>query len=109
MLAFVIKILPSYTSALRDQILPTIYCPQVHASFTSNEDLDWTIIHRRLDHITDEKLATMCARQLLQGLPLKFPMYARIHKRDCWICPKGRLHHDHMDLQSTQIILDLGN
>ena len=82
------KILPhyiTYTHAFAGSILSTLFPPQINASFTKNEDLDWTIIHRRLDHINDEKLALMCTQQLTTGLPKKFPSKARIHKQICWI------------------------
>ena len=68
------NVLPSYTPAVKHIILSTLYCLQVRASFTTNEVLDWTILHRQLDHITDNKLATMCSNQLLESLPSKFPM-----------------------------------
>ena len=91
------KILPhctTYTHAFVGSILSTLLPPQINASFTKNEDLDWTIIHRRLDHINDEKLALMCTQQLMTGLPKKFPSKARIHKQICWICPRGDLNND---------------
>lgn len=50
-------------------------------------------MHRRLDHIHDDKLAKMCKNQLLKGLPKKFPKNLHNHRRDCWICPRGPLHN----------------
>ena len=36
----------------------------------------------------------MCTRSLMDDLPLKYPANKQIHKRECWICPRGTLHHD---------------
>ena len=71
-----------------------IFSPKANLTFTKHEDTDWTILHRRFDHISDVKLATMCQKQLLEGLPARFPIKEQCHKRDCWICPRGTLHND---------------
>ena len=53
---------PSYTTNISEQITPTLFAPVANASFTNNEKLDWTILHRRFDHTTDEKMAQMCTQ-----------------------------------------------
>ena len=30
----------------------------------------------------------------MEGLPTKYPMKDRIHRKDYWVCPRGTLHHD---------------
>ena len=67
---------------------------RVVASFSKHDYTDWSILHCRLDHIHDDKLANMCKNQLLQGLPKIFPSSCRHHCRDCWICPQGSLYND---------------
>ena len=82
------------TFETKAMVMSTIYPPKINLTFTKNEDIDWTILHRRFDHISDIKMATMCQKQLLNGLPNKFPIKEQCHKRDCWICPRGTLHND---------------
>ena len=81
-----------YLFARKSQI--TLHPPHIAKSFSKHDYVDWSIIHRRLDHIHDNKLAIMCKKQLLGGLPKKFPASAQQHRRDCWICPRGSLHND---------------
>ena len=52
---------------IKAMVIPTLYSPKVNASFTTNEDIDWTILHHRFDRIKYEKLARMCAEQSLHG------------------------------------------
>ena len=61
---------------------------------SKNEDLDWTILHRRMDHINDDKLAEMCLKRFMLGLPNKYPIKERVHKKICWIRPRGHLNHN---------------
>ena len=72
----------------------SLHAPKVNVSFSKHDYTDWSILHRRFDHLRDEKLAEMCKLQLLDGLPSKFPTSHRCHRRDCWICPRGSLHND---------------
>ena len=58
-----------YTHGVRSSILLTLIKQTISASFTMHEDLDWIIIHRRLDHISDDTLAKMCTQQLVERLP----------------------------------------
>ena len=30
----------------------------------------------------------------MEGLPKTYPNKARVHKKICWICPRGQLHND---------------
>ena len=76
------------------KMLVSLHRPQVLKSFSKHDYTDWSILHRRLDHIHDDKLAKMCKDQLLKGLPKKFPKNLHNHRRDCWICPRGALHND---------------
>ena len=62
-----------FTYATKVMVMSTLYPPKVNLTFTKHEDTDWTILHRRFDHISDIKLATMCQKQLLEGLSNKFP------------------------------------
>ena len=71
-----------------------LHPPKVNLSFSKHDYIDWSILHRRFDHVKDEKLADMCSLQLLDGIPSKFPVKYRCHRRDCWICPRGSLHND---------------
>ena len=68
--------------------------PQMKKSFSKHDFMNWSLIHRRLDHIHDDKLAVMCKKQLLHGLPKSYPKGEQNHRRDCWICPHGNLHND---------------
>ena len=82
-----------YTHATKVLVLSTLFSPIINNSFSKNDYVDWSIIHRRFDHISDDKLGKMCTEQLLEGLSSKFPQKDRIHRRDCWMCPKGSLQN----------------
>ena len=83
-----------FTFSTKVMVMSTLFPPKANLTFTKHEDTDLTILHRRFDHISDVKLATMCQKQLLEGLPARFPIKEQCHKRDCWICPRGTLHND---------------
>ena len=83
-----------YNADWMTSIKATLYPPIINASFTDHGKVDWTILHRRFDHIKDDKLAKMCTKQLMEELPARFPKKEQKHKTDCWICPRGTLHHD---------------
>ena len=40
-------------------VTSTLYLPKIILTFTKHENTDWTILHRRFDHISDVKLAKM--------------------------------------------------
>ena len=81
---------------LEHTILPQtcLPIPKINKSFSKHDFQDWTILHRRMDHISDDKLAKMCTQKLLNDLAATYPTQARIHRRQCWICPRGALHND---------------
>ena len=54
-------------------------CPIVNKTFSKHNSIDWSILHRRLDHISDENLAKMCKDNLLQDQPHNFPSKFRNH------------------------------
>ena len=37
-----------------------LHAPKVNLSFSKHDYTNWSILHRRFDHIKDEKLADMC-------------------------------------------------
>ena len=82
-----------YSHALKTMIFSVFFPPIINHSFSKHEFTNWTILHRRFDHVHDDKLSVMCTKQLMDGLPSTFPVKDRTHKRDCWICPRGNLHH----------------
>ena len=82
--------------------------PKANKSFSKHDHTDWSIFHRRLDHIHDNKLAEMCKKQLLEGLPRTYPQSAQNHRRDCWICPHSNLHNDSHDITVNTDHLKLG-
>ena len=59
--------------------------PTVNTSF-SKQNLNWTIIHRRCEHVSDDKLATMCRKKTILDLPSTFSSKHQLHKCQCWIC-----------------------
>ena len=61
-----------FTFSTKVMVMSTLFPPKANLTFTKHEDTDWTILHRRFDHISDVKLATMCQKQLLEGLPARF-------------------------------------
>ena len=80
--------------AYATRILAALHAPIVNVSFSKHDYVDWSLFHRRLDHIKDEKMANMCKRQLLKDLPKSFPAKFQNHRRDCWIRPRASLHND---------------
>ena len=51
------------------RILVALHAPIINVSFSKHDYIDWSLLHRRMDHIKDEKLAHMCKNQLLRDLP----------------------------------------
>ena len=80
--------------AYATRILVALHAPIVNVSFSKHDYIDWSLLHRRMDHIKDEKLANMCKNQLLRDLPKSFPVKLQTHRQDCWICPRACLHND---------------
>ena len=48
-----------FTFATKVMVMSTLYPPKANLAFTKHEVTDWTILHRRFDHISDIKLATV--------------------------------------------------
>ena len=80
---------PQKTSSSPQTIKP----PQLNHSFSKNDNPDWTIIHRRLDHIKDKALLTMCKNKTIEGLPQRFSSKFHRHKQDCLICSQASLEN----------------
>jgi len=72
-----------------DNIVPQYrsICPKVNHSFSSNMDnINYLLLHRRLKHASDSKIMTMCKKQTIKGLPLRFSSRLMRCGKDCWIC-----------------------
>lgn len=67
-----------YTYIFKINVMSTLITPTINATFTKNEDLDWTNIHRRLGHISYNKLVKVCAQPLMEGIPKAYPTKARV-------------------------------
>lgn len=70
-----------FTFTIKVIIISTLSPQKDNLTFTKHEEVDWTILSRRFDHIADIKLATMCQKQLLEGLPKQFVIKEQYHKQ----------------------------
>ena len=73
---------PQYTSEL---LIP----PTTNHAFSKNEELDDTIVHRRLGHATDDKINKMAKLEIMLDLPKRKSQRYRKQKCRCVICWKA--------------------
>lgn len=62
--------------------------PIVNYSFKKYE-WDWTIIHRRLSHISKGKLEKMCKEKTIKDMPKRCSKRFNHNKNTCLICIRG--------------------
>ena len=63
--------------------------PTTNHAFSKNEELDDTIVHRRLGHATDDKINKMAKLEILLDLPKRKSQRYRKQKCRCVICWKA--------------------
>ena len=74
---------------------PTIHntiAPIINHCFKETEDVDWTIIHRRLAHTNDDKMNEMGRKEIILGLPKRESKKYRKFKCSCWICWRASMY-----------------
>ena len=65
--------------------------PQLNHSFIKNDNPDWTIIHRRMDHTKDYLIEQMCKEKTMEGLPDRYKPKLQKYKERCPICAQATL------------------
>ena len=63
--------------------LDNVISPITNHSFRETEDVDWTIIHRRLAHTNDDKINEMGRKEIIIGLPKRESKKYRKFKCSC--------------------------
>ena len=93
--------------AIIPNVDPPIHMPIV-TSTHSRKATDWKLIHRCLSHISDDKLSTMCSKQIMRDLPKTFPVNQQTNTCQCNIFWKGKAKHSPHGETSDTTHLNLG-